>query len=269
MSKSSTQVEPPYRESQSVSHPPIITYPEFLTNPPPAPLLTTSRILNVLYATSFSTAALYGAFEYVVSPMVEKLVECRHELFNTTLAKLEILSKNLEGVVSEIPPLRISHSLIDYDDMHSERDDDPMELFHRDIGIQTSPPNSPKLKSSRLAHEQLTNQSDFLDSLSRKLREMTSLIAEEKREEIDLETTVTEFRKYLNEKAYPQCPGNNYEGILRSSGAFGGYNRSKSTSGVNGEEGEIVKIKKEIKGMKGLLLSARNFPGVRSGTIPK
>ena len=74
---------------------------------------------------------------------------------------------------------------------------------------------------------------------------------------LDLESGVQELRSYLDGLVYSSPAG--------SSSIYGATSGlSTMTGGIRGAPGEsdaINKIKGEIRGIKGVLLSARNFPG--------
>ncbi|POS85589.1 hypothetical protein EPUL_002472 [Erysiphe pulchra] len=248
--------------------PPIITYPEFLINSPSKspPLLTTSHLQTILYSASILTATLYGTLEYIVTPMLSKLTDSRHEIFSSILLKLDSLSQKLGSQVSEIPVIVTPHISKESDAETEDIDDDPTELFHRDIGIQTSPPGSPQPKNAQLAQESLTHQTAHLCGLYTYLKDINNSLANETKNDTKLENAITDLRKYLNTIAYPPLSINNYNSIYFSNGIIAGRN---SGNGENGDMNEATKVKKEIKGMKGILLSARMFPGLKAGLYQK
>ena len=134
--------------------PPIVTYPEFLTKPAqPPPLMTANGFLNTIYAFGGLSTLLYGTSKFVVEPMVQSLTEARISLHDSAKQDLEKLVDKLESIVSEIPAAAKKNQLVhtggagrdgeeDNDDAKSSYED-PAELFHRDIGVQTSLPSSP------------------------------------------------------------------------------------------------------------------------------
>ncbi|RKF61333.1 putative peroxisomal membrane anchor [Erysiphe neolycopersici] len=253
---------------QTSQAPPIITYPEFLVNSSPKspPLLTTSHLLTILYSTSILTATLYGTLEYIVTPMLSKLTDSRHEIFSSILLKLDILSQKLESQVSTIPVIVTPHISKESDTEAEDIDDDPTELFHRDIGIQTSPPGSPQPKNAQLAYGSLTHQTAHLCGLYTYLRDINDTLANDTQNDTRLENAIIELRKYLNTLAYPPRASNNYDSIYFPRGIMAGHNIG---NGVNSDMNEVTRVKKEIKGMKGILLSARTFPGLKSAPYHK
>lgn len=253
---SPTQTSPPPPQPaysppqyQTPSQAPIITYPEFLTTPAhPTPLITKPRLLTTLYAFSGLTALLYGTHNYLVTPMIASLTEARLSFASTSKTNLDKLITQLEGLVSEVPANMKNRGIGEKED-ESESDEDPTEMFHRDIGIQTSPfisrPSSPVDTSP------LTGHTARLESLKSTLEGLVEDSTSEAGETSELESTMGILREYLDSLAFVQ-PSYSY-GV----GGYGGAGRSGKD-----EDDEIGKVKKEIRGVKGVLLSARSFPSV-------
>ncbi|KAI9875550.1 MAG: hypothetical protein M1830_008341, partial [Pleopsidium flavum] len=136
---------PQHHQNKLRDIPPIITYPEFLLHShsqKPPPLITARRLLYTLYLSGGFAASLYGLSKYILTPMTTSLASARHEFASTAQADLDKLNSKLENVVSEIPPL--AHKphqpflpTSPSEDSDSSEDEDPTELFHRDIGTQT------------------------------------------------------------------------------------------------------------------------------------
>jgi len=219
--------------------PPIITYPEFLFHSQkPPPLITVQRFLNTLYFGTGAAATLYGTSKYVVEPMVESLTLARHSLFETASADLDKLNEKLEKTVSKVPD--VSHNDADDSDVESASSD-PARFFNRSTGTQTSPSLS-RLTSDSSASPESTPSSTIahqlrLSTLHSKLSELVPADAEAAS---PVKDSVDELRRYLDGLAYASI----------------GISGKKS-----GEADEIAKVKAEIRGVKGVLLSARNFPG--------
>ncbi|KAF8851007.1 hypothetical protein BDZ45DRAFT_808713 [Acephala macrosclerotiorum] len=247
------QSTPQYTTQSTPSSPPIITYPEFLTTPTsPSPLITKNRLLTTLYLFSGLSALLYGTHTYLITPMVASLTDSRLSLAGTSKTNLSKLISKLQSVVSEIPSEPIKHH--EHEDGESSDDEDPTELFHRDIGIQTSPPrsrsSSPAADTSEFVLERQTSQ---LSKLKESLQGLVDDSTSEGHDVTELEGTIGVLREYLDGMAF-----------VTPSYGYGGYGGS---SGGNKEENdEISKVKASIRGVKGVLLSARSFPGgVRAG----
>lgn len=239
------------------SQPPIITYPEFLTKPSaPSPLITSTRLLTTLTLFSSISTLLYGSNKYILVPMQESLTRSRHELLELASKHLSTLNAKLGGAVSE-QPIRAS-PFNDIED--DESDGDPTELFHRDVGNQTSPslnasPSRPSLPSSisTPTKSPLESQLGRLSTLKSDLSELYDDSTTEGSDAAQLTTTIDVLRDYLESMAFTPPPytfgGSAYSGMVRD--AIGG---SKE------EPDEIAKLKASIRSVKGVLLSARSFP---------
>jgi hypothetical protein len=188
--------------------------------------------------------------------MLATLTESRLSLTSTASTNLSKLITQLEGIVSEIPT-NAQHKHEEQKEEDEESDEDPTELFHRDIGVQTSLPNSEagSRPSSPTADSTLADQTSRLKSLKESLSGLVEDSTSEGHDVIELEATIGVLREYLDGMAYVM-PSYNF--------GVGGY----GSAGAGREEAddEISRVKAGIKSMKGVLLSARSFPGgVRGG----
>ncbi|KAL8802850.1 MAG: hypothetical protein Q9182_003537 [Xanthomendoza sp. 2 TL-2023] len=230
---------------------PIITYPEFLLHSQkPAPLVTASRLINAFYLFSGTAAAVYGTSQYLVEPMVEALTSARHSLASTTQANLDTLNEKLEVNVT-INPSGISKQGPGTDDKDeealSETTEEMAPLFNRTIGTQTSSPSSssssPSQPTTPSPLEIVTKQQSSLNTLHTALSSLftpkDNVLTDDK-----LTDQIEDLKQYLN--------------TLQSSDQHARAVPESKDNAVN-------KFKAEIRGMKGLLLSTRNFP---SGTAP-
>ncbi|MCJ1388449.1 hypothetical protein MMC18_001296 [Xylographa bjoerkii] len=260
-SSSSSSAEPPPQIAHSAKSspgPPVITYPEFLVHShPPPPLITRSRLLSVVYISSVAATAVYGTSKYLLNPMLDSLNGARHSLFEATSASLDTLNQKLESVVSTIPSSasKPKHGELgfggDLDDDDLESDvSDPTELFHRDTGTQTSPPVSHSSSSASLAYAdptsiaplsvQTTRLKTLNTNLSSILSSSTSVVDEDKLTLFG----IGDLREYLLEITYGRGSGS----------SRGNINKTNA-------DDEFSRVKAEIRGVKGVLLSAKSFPG--------
>lgn len=262
---STTSFDPP-RQTPPRDVPPIITYPEFLVhaNKPP-PLVTTSFLLNTAYLASGLAASMWGLSKYIIEPMQANLSESRHDFFNHASLKVESLNSKLSGMVSTVPSsaLTASHKDDRADDASEKSDDsDPTELFHHDIGTQTSPTllsrrnsitSSSTNPSSTAAPAQ---QEDRLRNLSSHLKDLQSSSRQGAESEGEINTQLSELNTYLSDMRYtnPYIKNSAYGSTWPGLGAMSG---GGSTADGNDE---IDKFMKDIKAVKGVLLSTRNFP---------
>ncbi|KAF2089812.1 hypothetical protein K490DRAFT_35481 [Saccharata proteae CBS 121410] len=241
--------------------PPIVTYPEFLTQPTsPPPLITASRILSTIYAVSGLTALTYGLSNYVVQPMTESLNAARHEFFVNAQNHIDNLRVQLEDRVSTVPPPRAGKDTkatldkADIDDDTSETSD-PTELYHRDFGTQTSPnisrcPSAAATAAPTSPTSVVESQTSRLSSLVNHLAMLNNLSKSNVTHNDFVNTQVMELKGYLNEMAYSSP----YWGSDAYSTRYGGTRRDKKV------DDSIEAVKAEIRSVKGVLLSARNFP---------
>lgn len=247
-----TSQYPVRQQTPPSSTPPIITYPEFLTTPvSPSPLITKNRLLTSLYLFSGVSALLYSTHNYLITPMVTSLTESRHQLAQTSKTKLVEFITKLESIVSEIPSGAIPPHPAGGED-GEESDEDPTELFHRDIGVQTSPPLSrPSSPSPEMPGSISRSQASQLDKLKESLQGLVVDSTSEGHDVTELEGTIGVLRDYLDGMAYV-APVYNYSGY--------------GSSSTKEQDDEISKVKASIRGVKGVLLSARSFPGgIRPG----
>ncbi|KAF2858363.1 hypothetical protein K470DRAFT_259868 [Piedraia hortae CBS 480.64] len=209
---------------------PIITYPEFLVEAhQPAPLITASRVVNTIYAASGVVALAYGVSKFLIQPMVDTLSKSRQEFALHTISHIEELNDRLEKLVSTSPSF--------LSDSSSTVSDDPAELYHRDVGTQTSPQSSRSPSISGEFHNTLSAQVNVLSNLKKKLAEAndSNNPNEAPLREID------ELKEYLGTVIYsPPIFGTN-----------------------QGQRKDYEDLKKEMRAIKGVLLSTKRFPAVR------
>ena len=195
--------------------------------------------------------------------MLDSLTEARQSLFETALSNLHMLNEKLSGVVSVLPPPH-SHGLnLTRDGEASEDIDsifsDPTELFHRDTGTQTSPPPSPALSSSS-SHPALdgaepatptANHQHSLHAIHTHLASTLDSSSSVTESDESLKQSMKDLLNYLDDVRY---------GRLRSAPDSLVHGAGSGVAGIAMVEDEIAKVKTEIKGFKGALLSAKNFP---------
>ncbi|KAI9856796.1 MAG: hypothetical protein M1824_005267 [Vezdaea acicularis] len=237
--------------------PPIITYPEFLMQPPASPLLTAQRVLQTVYLASSAALTLYGANKYVMEPLIEKMNEARHSLALTAVDNLTKLNTKLVSTVTEVPKTGNSFGI----EYHGKEDavsttsieSDPTELFHVDVGTQTSDVHS---QASSVCSDPLDGLAT-LNAQESKLKELHQQLSDLLDENNDrfgdeiVESTVQQLTKYLDNLYYtsPYYSKNSKQDGITASG-------NSRTNEVD----EIARVKAEIISIKGVLLSARNFP---------
>ncbi|KAF7718251.1 Uncharacterized protein PECH_002066 [Penicillium ucsense] len=260
--------------------PPIITYPEFLFQPAkPPPLVTMSRVLYTIYGAAGLGASIYGASEYLFKPMLKNLTEARLDLSNTAKKNLQKLNEKLEQTVSVVPAHLKVQTLLGQQDMDDNDSiaSDPTELFHRDMGTQTTPDVSsgsisPSVKdtadgAANPATLAVNKHISRLESIQSSLKEINKFDGESGSLEDSMRARLTDLSHYLDGLIYA---GPTYTTSPGFGGLYSGHtgNTSSGSSGVRkSEEDAIAAFKTEIRGVKGALLSARNFPASRGGRV--
>jgi hypothetical protein len=262
--------------------PPIITYPEFLLHQSkPPPLVTLRSVLYTLYGAAGLGATFYTASEYIVKPMLANLTDARHDLASTTEANLKKLNEKLEQNVSQIPPSLLTKATVssaqsvisDEDGVDIESiTSDPTELFHRDIGTQTTQdltnpppattssattePEKPTPTSTALTHQKR------LEQIGTQLRDFADTQTTSSTLHDTTRSRISDLQRYLDgllyskSSSYPYSATTGY-GMYSTPGLDSG---SAATGVGKGEEDAISGFRAEIRGVKGALLSARNFP---------
>lgn len=240
-STTSAPQEPP-PDAPSKDTPPIITYPEFLLHAQkPAPLITANRLLTSLYVASGAAVTIYGTSKYIVEPMVESLTSARHSLFEGAGANLDALNEKLESTVSKIPETP-HHPKEEYSDTDSVSSDGA-RFFNRSAGTQTSPHLSRSNSStSSDPDEALSPTQDHTSALLGIHSKLADLLPKDGEPINPLGDSINELRAYLEKLPHA------------NSLYLGGKARKK------GELDAVASVKAEIRGVKGVLLSARNFP---------
>ena len=190
-----------------------------------------------------------------MAPMVESLTKSRHSLAETTQSNLDKLLDRLSGLVSETPPTisRLSLKDTQRDRSETESDGDPTELFSRDVGVQTSLPSSPAPSYPGTPGAPQGTVDSHVESLQKiwtYAEEANSAGHSEERNITDLRLSIAVLREYLDNLAYIP-PAYSYNGF-------------PSATNAGKEEDEISRVKASIRGVKGVLLSARSFPGARA-----
>lgn len=234
------QQSPPAAPSKE--NPPIITYPEFLLHAQkPSPLITANRLLTSLYIASGAAATIYGTSKYVVEPMVSSLTSARHSLFQGAVADIDALNEKLESAVSKIPEIPLC-SKEDESDIES-LSSDGARFFNRSAGTQTSPRLSRSQSStSTEPDEAFSSTQEHTSALLGIHSQLSDLLPTDGELTNPLDDSVGELRAYLEKLPHA------------NSMYLGGK------TGKKGETDAVANMKAEIRGVKGVLLSARNFP---------
>ena len=233
----------------------MITYPEFLTKPQrPPPLVTPDGLLTALSALGALTTALYGTQHYLVTPMLESLTEARHTFLDATASQLGRLIDQLEHTVSEPPAslAALAHAGRHAADSDAESSvGDPTELFHRDIGTQTSDPPSPSPAASAAE----TADEKPLEGQLARLARVTSILQGISRDHTAQAEDLADVRAVA---AVVQDEASE----LAAAGTVVAAEWISSWSAAPRREpdDELKKARDNIRRLKGTLLSTRSFP---------
>ncbi|KAL4920147.1 peroxisomal membrane anchor protein conserved region-domain-containing protein [Aspergillus aurantiobrunneus] len=265
--------------------PPIITYPEFLLHQSkPPPLVTLRSVLYTIYGAAGLGATIYSASEYIVKPMLATLTNARHDLAQTTEENLSKLNEKLEQNVSQIPPSLLSAKPTATSTSDTPEEDtesitsDPTELFHRDIGTQTSQdltqpstttttsPTDPALNDPTAT---ITTHQKRLESIGSHLRDLEDAQSQSTTLHDTTRSRISDLQRYLDgllysKNSYPYSATTGY-GVYSTPGIDSG---GAAATGVGkAEEEAISNFRADIRGVKGALLSARNFPSGRGAGL--
>ncbi|KAL1792600.1 hypothetical protein ACET3X_009107 [Alternaria dauci] len=247
---------PPPREI-----PPIVTYPEFLANTEkPPPLITTQRLATTAYVTGGLIATMYGLSKYIIAPMTHSLAESRQEFASHTHEQLKELNSRLGKAVSVDPASKVK-AIADAADDVSEADSDPTELYHRDYGTQTTPNLSRRPSTSAAdPHPTVTAQENRLKIIKSRLQELDTNRTNDGKSRDALRTKVSDLTTYLTEMDYKN---QYYPSMGRYGSSF-----TWSGSGGTAQSDQMEVLKNDIRAVKGVFLSARNFPVGGRGAPP-
>lgn len=273
--------------------PPIITYPEFLVQQSkPPPLVTLQSILYTIYGAAGLGATFYGASEFLVKPMLAQLTSARHDLADTTSSNLQKLNGKLEQTVSVIPPQLTARSLNNTVDDNKDEEDtesitsDPTELFHRDVATQTSPgevpskdglwtadsdsdaPNTADQDQPSAATAAVNSHLTRLETMRSSLQEISTTDQDSATAEDEVRSSLNDLQHYLDGLLYSKQSYGSVSGYGVYGSAGGGFEANATSTGIGkAEEDAISGFRAEIRGVKGALLSARNFPAGGRGRV--
>ncbi|KAK7180106.1 hypothetical protein DPSP01_011156 [Paraphaeosphaeria sporulosa] len=252
----STAPRVPAPQSEPRDIPPIVTYPEFLAQPTEKPpLVTTKRLFNTAYMAGGLVATVYGLSKYIIGPMTQNLTESRHDFASHAQEHLDKLNERLRDSASIDPATKQKPSASDAADDISETDSDPTELYHRDFGTQTTPTLSRRDSKSSDATEDesvVKAHENRLKIITSHLRELQSTRSNDTASSDSLKTQLSDLQTYLSDMSYQ----NQY---YSSSGGFYGGTYGLPKTG-DGKDDQMEVLKNDIRAVKGVFLSARNFP---------
>lgn len=199
-------------------------------------------------------ATMYGFSKYIIAPMTQNLTESRHDFASHAHEQLEEFNKRLAKVVSVDPASKTKSKITDIVDDISEADSDPTELYHRDYGTQTTPNLSrrPSVSSGTDPEPTVTAHESRLKSIKSHLEELESTRTNGDTSADSLKTKVSDLTTYLSEMSYQNQYYSNMGGL------YSGNHMSSAPK--DGKNDQIEVLKNDIRAVKGVFLSARNFP---------
>lgn len=277
-STSATQSSP-LPSSQPRDIPPIITYPEFLVKQSkPPPLVTLNNILYTIYGAMGLGASIYGVSEYLVKPMLANLTSARHDFSQTAQENLRQMNEKLEQTVSTIPPelaSRQANAAADSDEDADSVTSDPTELFHRDVATQTTPQELTSPEEAPAADgvqkptptETVSSHLKRLEVIDSHLREFAGTETESTATDDTMRNSLRDLHYYLDGLIYSNPSYGPVSGYGTWSSPSADSSRSLQTGVEKSEEDAMASFRSEIRGVKGALLSARNFPAGRGARI--
>jgi hypothetical protein len=207
-------------------------------------------------------ATIYGLSKYIVAPMTQQLTESRHDFATHTQEQLNEFNKRLGEAVSVDPATKTKAKTTDVADDVSEADSDPTELYHRDYGTQTTPELSrrPSVSSGNDPEPIVTGHENRLKIIKSHLQELQATRSNDTSSAGSLKTKVSDLTSYLSEMSYQNQYYSNMNGLYGST--FG------SSGTKDGKNDQIEVLKNDIRAVKGVFLSARNFPTGGRSTPP-
>lgn len=206
-------------------------------------------------------ASMYGLSKYIIAPMTHGLAESRRDFASHTNEQLKELNERLRKSVSVDPASKVK-PIEDGADNVSEADSDPTELYHRDYGTQTTPNLSRRPSTSTDPHPTVTAQENRLKIIKSHLQELESHRAGQGTSRDRLRTKISDLTTYLTDMDYQ----NQYYPAMGRYGATFNWTGSSQES----KNDQIEVLKGDIRAVKGVFLSARNFPtgGMSATPIP-
>lgn len=260
----SRAASPPAQQPPTSNSPPIITYPEFLVDAhKPPPLITPSRILGAAYITSGVATLAYGASKFLINPMIGSLSEARQEFATHTHTRIEDFNERLSKIVSKLPePNPEPQAESDVDEVESITSD-PTELFHRDMGTQTSPKASHPASDAGISttdgaakSDAVTRQANGLAIIKEHLNEILEGVDKQGSSKQQCEDSVNRLKHYLDTLMFSS-----------PTPSLGMWPGSDANQARSAKTDAVEELKKEIRGVKGVLLSAKRFPAASTANL--
>jgi len=194
--------------------------------------------------------------------MLESQTSARQDYYASVSSALSSLVSKLEESVSVLPP-SYRHKTDDRSGTESDDDDDPSELFHRDIGTQTSP--DPFCMSNSLTTPHETDPGNVIQTQTATLRKVTYSL-DSLRDGIEGHASAVQQAKTrveLLKDSVREVDRKAQDLKTTTNQAAAGYTPYSgwSSGGSGGEpDDEIRKAREILRGMKGVVLSRAMGP---------
>jgi len=205
--------------------------------------MTGATLVSSLYLGVATAATVYGANKFVVQPMLDALTAARLDLSGTVKKNLDELNTRLLELAptSYIAGKGLTRPRDEDEDSDASSDfSDPSELFHVDAFTQTTP--------SLSGHDDEAGGGAMTpDSKLEELALQMKALVESHSDGTDNELT------FLLEDLTSYLEGLNYDSAVSSNifaSNFGGYGGSDKD-----KDDPILKVKQEIRSVKGVLLN--------------
>ncbi|KAF8420063.1 hypothetical protein EV426DRAFT_254066 [Tirmania nivea] len=259
----SPRLQPTTIEPTHLQQPLIVTYPEFLAPPPqpPAPI-TAKSLLSTLYYSAAAASTIYAGSKYILQPMYDQLTEARSELAKTALTNLTQFNDKLSALVPShvrpaIPNTHVTSTgtggtdkeeALVADESDDEGDDASSasslrtHLFHVDASTQTMPDPLSNPPPSPTSEEKMSTITSHLTTL---IDSNSDGADGELQYELEALTTYLETLRADPKDLFP----------------WGGINNG--AVGAGGKEDLTATIKREIRSVKAVFLTSKNFPAPR------
>jgi hypothetical protein len=210
-----------------------------------------ATLVNSLYMGAATAATVYSANKLIVTPMLDALTAARLDFSATVKKNLDELNSRLLELAPASYVARKGLVRVREEDEESETSSDvsdPSELFHVDAQTQTSPSLSGHGDDDEMGTGAMTP-----DSKLEELKSQMKVLVESHSDGTDNELTflLEDLTSYLEGLTYDSAVSSNIY-----SSPFGGYGGQADKD----KDDPIVKVKQEIRSVKGVLLNTYVAP---------
>jgi hypothetical protein len=242
-------------------------YPEYLMQRRrPPPLVTTNFLVGTMYTVAGAVAGMYGLSKYLLDPMHDSLSEARHDFLTHTGAHLDELNSRLEQLAPGSASVKAAGNGAEDGDSDDEKsksgesdDGEPTELFHKDVGVQTTPLSrnasawslSDAAADADKAADPLSRQEARLKSLAANVRDLAQSASAGSGKQKALADQIDALKEFLLAVGLPAAHGR------YKNPSFTNWSSIANRPPIGDE---LDRFRAEVSRTKGLMLSTRNFP---------